>query len=90
MKFSWDEAKRRSILAARGLDLADCGEMFKGTHVDILDDRFDYGELRFVTFGFLKDRLCCVVWTQRKETTHLNSLRKANDREQKKYRAGMD
>ena len=90
MEFSWDETKRRSILAERGLDLSDCGEIFEGLRVDILDDRIDYGEIRFITFGLLKNRLCAVVWTQRGDTTHLISLRKANDREQKKYTARMD
>ena len=89
MAFSWDENKRSLVLRERGLDFADAHQIFDGVHVDEPDDRFDYGEARFVTFGFLTGRICAVVWTPRENARHLISLRKANDREQKKYKAGL-
>jgi uncharacterized protein len=89
MSFSWDENKRLLILRERGLDFADAYQIFEGVHVDEPDQRYDYGETRVVTFGFLTGRICAVVWTPREERKHLISLRKANDREQKKYKAGL-
>ncbi len=89
MNYSWDENKRLLILRERGLDFADVHQIFEGVRVDIPDERFDYGEPRFVTFGFLTGRICAVVWTPREDINHIISLRKANDREQKKYKAGL-
>ena len=89
MTFSWDENKRMLVLKERGLDFADAHQIFDGIHVDEPDDRFDFGEARFVTFGFLTGRICAVVWTPRENARHLISLRKANDRAQKKYKAGL-
>jgi uncharacterized protein len=89
MNFSWDENKRLIILRERGLDFADAHQIFEGVHIDELDSRFAYGEPRYLTFGFLAGRICAVVWTPRNNSKHLISLRKANDREQKKFKAGL-
>jgi len=83
MKLSWDEAKRRATLDERGLDFAWVAELFAGEELTSEDVRFDYGEKRFVSFGFVHRRLCAVVWTPRDDGRHIISMRKANDREKK-------
>jgi hypothetical protein len=45
------------------------------------DNRRDYFELREIGYAVIQDRLYCVVFTQRGETMHIISLRKANRRE---------
>jgi uncharacterized DUF497 family protein len=45
------------------------------------DTRRDYLELREIGFTVIRDRLYCVLFTQRGETFHVISLRKANHRE---------
>ena len=50
------------------------------------DDRFDYGEDRWITVGLLDGRMVVMVWTQRGEARHVISMRKANEREQTRYR----
>ncbi len=62
------------VLGERGLDFADVHQIFDGVHVDEPDNRFDYGELRFVTFGFLAGRICAVVWTPRENGHHINFI----------------
>ncbi len=47
--------------------------------------RRDYGEPRFVTFGYIDQRLYVGVWTPRGDTFRAISVRKANDKEQKRY-----
>lgn len=89
MELSWDEAKRLKILSERALDLADAHQIFVGFHLDELDERFDYGEERVVTTGYLNDRLCVLVWTTRMKTRRVISLRKANEREQEKFKTRM-
>ena len=49
------------------------------------DTRRDYGELREIGYGVIENRLYCVVFTQRRNTMHIISLRKANSREVKHY-----
>jgi uncharacterized protein len=70
-------------LEERQLDFAWASELFDGEELTKADLRFDYGESRFVSFGFIRLRLCAVVWTQRNEARHIISMRKANDREKK-------
>ena len=53
MRFEWDDAKRRSNLLKHGFDFVGIAEVFEGDTVTILDDRFDYGEKRFITLGTL-------------------------------------
>ena len=65
MEITFDPAKRAATLAQRGLDFADAEEVFAGTFTTRQDQRFIYGEVRFITAGFLAGRLVIVVWTPR-------------------------
>ena len=85
MRFEWDEAKNRSNFDKHGLDFADAELVFAGPCVTFVDDRFDYGEERFVTFGLLAGRLVTIAHAPRGEATRIISMRKANRREQKIY-----
>ena len=53
--------------------------------ITILDDRFDYKEERFVTFGLLQGRVVSVVHTEDDEVIRIISVRKATKNEQKFY-----
>ena len=85
MEIVFDPAKREWTLHERGLDFADAAEIFAGATYDEPDERLDYGETRIVTAGFLHGRMVVVVWTQRGNTRHIISMRKANDREKARY-----
>jgi uncharacterized protein len=85
MRLTWDENKRQMTRELRGLDFAEVGSTFQGIHITDHDTRFEYGEDRFITTGYLKQRLCVVVWTPRQECRHIISLRKANDREKARF-----
>ena len=61
------------------------GELFDRAHITIEDDRIDYGEPRYITIGKLDDRMVVLVWTWRGENLRVISMRKANEREQKRY-----
>lgn len=90
MKITFDPVKRAVTLADRGLDFADASEVFAGLTPDAIDDRADYGERRFVSVGMLRGRMVIVVWTLRGETRHVISMRKANVREQTRYRQRLE
>jgi uncharacterized protein len=82
---TWDEAKRAVTLAERGLDFADAGQVFEGPTVTAEDVRKDYGERRYITVGFLGERIVVLVWTPRDGGRRIISMRKANDREVERY-----
>jgi len=60
--------------------------MFAGEMVIALDRRLDYGEARFIGFGPLKGRVRAIIFSRRMpDLIRIISLRKANQREQKRY-----
>jgi uncharacterized DUF497 family protein len=85
MEFEWDEAKRRSNLRKHGIDFFGIEEVFEGTTITLLDDRFDYGEQRFVSFGLLAGRVVAVTHTETGEEIRVISVRKATKDEESNY-----
>jgi len=85
MNLEWDEPKRQSTLAERGLDFADAEVIFASKCITMPDTRRDYGEIRYLTFGELFGRLVVISWTWRGNTVHVISMRKANEHEIKAY-----
>ena len=81
----FDEQKRLRTLFERGLDFARAGEVFAQAAANIEDLRRHYGERRYITFGFLDNRLAVLVWTKRGIKKRIISMRRANEREIKKY-----
>jgi uncharacterized protein len=63
MEFEWDEEKRLANINNHGIDFIDALEVFDGDIVTIEDDRYSYGEQRFVTFGLLQGRVVAIVHT---------------------------
>ena len=90
MSITFDPEKREATLANRGLDFADADEVFAGLTVQFPDERRDYGEERIITVGLLGGRMVVVIWTQRVDDRHVISMRKANDREQRRYAHKLD
>lgn len=86
MKITFDPMKREKTLHERGIDFADAVEVFEGPTLEREDDRKDYGETRRVSVGFLRGRMMIVVWTPRGDARHVISMRKANEREQTRFR----
>ena len=86
IRFEWDEAKRLSNLRRHGIDFAELGEVFEMAPVTILDDRYDYEEKRYLTFGLLKGRVVAIVHTESDDNViRLISARKAERYEEIKY-----
>ena len=89
MRITYDPAKRDKTLAERGLDFDHAAMIFAGVTLTLLDDRQDYGEPRFQTYGRLGRRLVMVVWTPRGADRHVISMRKCNAREKARYEARL-
>lgn len=89
MKIVFDAAKRASTFTQRGLDFVDAAQVFAGEKFTFEDDREDYGERRFITLGHLNGRMVVIGWTPRLRdgalVFHVFSMRKANEREIKRF-----
>ncbi|MBN9304398.1 MAG: hypothetical protein BGO82_18660 [Devosia sp. 67-54] len=90
MDITFDPVKRNKTLRERKLDFLRAVEIFEGPNYRFVDDRFDYGEERIVTIGYLDERMMVVVWTPRGAARHVISMRKANDREKVRYGKFLD
>lgn len=89
MKITCDPAKRERTLRERGIDFFDAAKVFSGRTLTLMDDRIDYGEVRYQTYGFLGGRVVMVVWTDRAPARHVISMRHCHEREAAKVRARM-
>lgn len=85
MRFEWDEAERRKNLRLHGFDFLDSEEIFAGQTYSILDDRFEYGEVRTITFGMLNGTVVAIAHTESDEVTRIISIRKALKNEEEIY-----
>lgn len=85
MKFEWDENKRLINLRRHGIDFADVWQIFHYDRVTDIDDRFDYGEIRYITFGLLRGDVIVVAHTETEDSFRIISARKAEKYEQKIY-----
>ncbi|HEY5048923.1 MAG TPA: BrnT family toxin [Rhizomicrobium sp.] len=83
--YVFDPAKDAVNRAKHGVPLALAEVLFAGPHLSMTDDRFEYGEVRELAFGFIRNRLFVCVYADREGERRVISLRKANKREVKRY-----
>ena len=85
MRFTWDERKGKANLKKHRLDFADAESVFVGLVLTLEDDRFDYGEHRFVTMGMLDEIVVAIAHTETDEEIRIISMRKATKNEEEIY-----
>jgi hypothetical protein len=76
-----DERNRRQ----RGLPLVLGAFVLANPVVEFEDDRRDYSEQRMIAYGTIAGRLYVCVYTVRGESRRIISLRKANQKEQRRW-----
>ena len=76
MKIEFDPAKREWTLKDRGLDFLDAPMLFESLTLTVVDDRVDYGEERFVSYGIIDGVAVALVWTDRDGVMRIISMRK--------------
>jgi len=86
MRFEWDDEKRLANVEKHGVDFNDAPKLFTGLFLILEDVRQDYGEQRFIAFGHVDKRLMVIAFTKRIGVVRIISMRKANEREQKKFK----
>lgn len=85
MRITYDKKKNQTNKDKHGLYLYEAERLNWYTLLSMPDTRKDYGELREIGYGPIDNRLYCVVFTQRGNSYHIISFRKANKREVAEY-----
>ena len=82
MEFTWSERKRGRNIKDHGLDFVDATSVFEGLTYTFEDDRFSFGEQRFITLGLLAGIPVSIAHTENHHEIHIISFRKATNREE--------
>lgn len=82
--YEWDEAKRAINLAKHNIDFSEMTD-FDWDHALVATDP-RHEEPRYVALGPIRARLHVIVFTRRHDKIRIISLRKANPREQRRYK----
>jgi uncharacterized protein len=91
MRYLWDPAKCRENIRKHGIDFSDVPMIFDHPTVQYSDDRYDYGEERWIAIGILSSHLIAVVVYVEKteDTIRIISARKANKHEENYYKSSI-
>lgn len=85
MEITFDQDKDEINQAKHGVSLALAADLEWESAMTWIDERWDYGEARMVGLALAGVRLYCVVFTYRGNDRRIISLRKANEREVRRY-----
>ncbi len=69
MTYEWDDAKNQLNIRKHGIDFLDVPSIFQHPMVTFLDERYDYGEDRWIGIGILKTLVVAVVFAERGSDT---------------------
>ncbi len=72
-------------LKEHGLDFVDAPRVFEGLTFSYEDDRFAYGEQRFITLGLLAGVPVSIAHTETEDEIRIISFRKATSREARTF-----
>ena len=91
MQYRYDKAKKVLNLKKHGLDFDDARQVIESTKtLTFEDNRFDYGEQRFITLGLLQGLLVVIVTSETENEIRIISMRKADKHEQAIYHANQN
>ena len=89
-KFDWDEAKRRENLRRHGIDFRDLPAVFDGYTVTYADNRFPYGEHRYITIAWLRAAVVLIAHTETDNEIRIIHARKASKATAERYFAALE
>ena len=86
LEFEWDKEKARTNLAKHRVSFLTAAEIFANEIMERIDDREDYGEIRFIALGRVDTEVYRVVFTWRGENlVRIISAQKASGDEKEIY-----
>lgn len=87
MEVVFDPTKDAANVRKHRLSLADAAEFDMANAVVRVDDRFDYGEVRYRAFGRVDGEARCLVFTVDNGSVRVISYRRAHEKEMRRYGA---
>lgn len=85
MKVEFDPAKNEGNIQKHGVSLERAEEFDFSLAAIRVDDREDYGEVRYQAIGWIGSTLHTLIFTMRGDTLRAISLRKADRQEARRY-----
>ena len=86
LEFEWNEAKARINLEKHRVSFLTAAAIFLNERLERIDDREEYGELRWIALGRVESEVYRVVYTWRDENLiRLISAQKASKDEREIY-----
>ena len=86
MRYTYDHKKRAANLKKHGYDFDDARWVIESDKsVTFEDQRFDYGEQRYVTLGVLRGKVVAIATAETDDEIRVISMRKAEPNEEKIY-----
>lgn len=85
MRIDFDPAKSERNQRGRGLPFEQAAEFDFSSALIAVDDRQEYGEVRYVALGMLGERLHVLCFTEITDGIRVIGFRKANSREVARY-----
>jgi uncharacterized protein len=86
LKFRWNKAKARENYRKHGVTFDLAKAVFHDAFaIELLDDRRDYGEERFVIIGMVEGRILYVAYSERDDVIRMISARRATKHEEQAY-----
>jgi len=87
--FEWDEGKRQQNLAEHAVDFADAALIFEaeGEVLEAVDNREDYGEVRYRALGRVDEDYFMLVYTWRGRNRRIISAWRVNEHGRRRYQA---
>ena len=85
MDVTFDPEKDSENIRKHGISLQRAEDFDFSAAEYALDDREDYGEVRYRALSFLDGNLCSLVFTERNDRIRAISLRRATRQEHREY-----
>ena len=86
MKYIWNEEKNRRNRKLHGIAFEDAVRIFQGATVEILDERFDYGEHRIYAIGLVNGLEITVIYADtKKDERRIISAWRSEPHERRRY-----
>ena len=90
MNYTWDEEKNRRNIRLHGVGFADAIQIFEGSTLEQVDDRFDYGEQRVYAIGVVNGLEITVIYCDEGEDERrIISAWRSEPHERREYWQGM-
>jgi uncharacterized DUF497 family protein len=86
LEFEWDAGKATQNVTRHGVSFLTAAQIFANEIIERIDDREDYGELRFIALGRVETEIYRVAYTWRGENViRIITAQKASRYERETY-----